>query len=75
MQHDAIDRLGVRKILTQPELLAQVEADVHLVATIVSLAHLIPSRTKETARMVVRKVLESLEKKLRPQLVAAISGV
>src|SRR5512147_2958921 len=49
MQKDALERLGLRQMLLEPELLATVEADIHLVATIVSLASIIPQRTRETA--------------------------
>ena len=38
MQQDAIDRLGLKRLLLEPELLAEVEPDVHLVATLVSLS-------------------------------------
>src|SRR5437588_580885 len=64
MQKDALDRLGLQQLLMEPELLESVEPDVHLVATLLSLRHVIPSKTKETARQVVRKVVEELERKL-----------
>ena len=32
MQHDALERLDLRQMLLEPELLATVEPDVHLVA-------------------------------------------
>lgn len=74
MQRDALDRLGLRQMLTQPELLETVEADVHLVATLISLGRAIPDKTKETARGVVRKVVEDLERRLRNPLVQAVRG-
>src|SRR5947209_699612 len=37
MQRDAFDRLGLQQMLLQPELLAAIEPDVHLVATLLSL--------------------------------------
>jgi Mg-chelatase subunit ChlD len=51
-------------MLLEPELLENVEHDVHLVATLIALNSVIPARTKETARMVVRKVVEELEQRL-----------
>lgn len=74
MQKDALDRLGLRQMLLEPELLATVEADVHLVATIVSLASIIPQRTRETARSVVRKVVEEVERRLANALKQAVRG-
>jgi hypothetical protein len=52
MQRDAMERLGPRQMWLEPELLATVEAGVHLLATIVSLASIIPQRTRDTARAV-----------------------
>ncbi|MGH2485204.1 MAG: hypothetical protein ACRDHE_04230, partial [Ktedonobacterales bacterium] len=64
MQQDALQRLNLTQMLMQPELLETVEADVHLVASLLSLNRVMPAKTKETARQVVRKVFEELERKL-----------
>lgn len=74
MQKDAFERLGLHQMLTEPEFLESVEPDVHLVATLLSLSRVIPNKTKETARRVVRKVCEELEKKLRNPLIQAVRG-
>lgn len=74
MQRDALDRLGLRQMLLEPELLEQVEPDVHLVASLVSLASVIPARTRETARQVVRKVVDDLERRLRGPMHQAVRG-
>ncbi len=37
MQHDAIQRLGLRQLLLEPEVLGNVEPDMHLVSTLISL--------------------------------------
>jgi Mg-chelatase subunit ChlD len=74
MQQDAMERLGLREMLLQPEMLETVEADVHLVATLLSLNQVLPAKTKDTARKVVRKVVEELEKKLASPLRQAVMG-
>lgn len=74
MQKDALERLNLRQMLLQPELLETVEADIHLVSTLLSLNQVIPEQTKATARVVVRKVVEELEKKLEGPLRQAILG-
>ncbi|HEU0291850.1 MAG TPA: VWA domain-containing protein [Anaerolineales bacterium] len=74
MQKDALERLNLRQMLLQPEMLQSVEPDIHLVSTIISLNRVIPERTKETARMVVRKVVEELEKKLEGPIRQSIQG-
>lgn len=74
MQKDALERLNLRQMLLQPEMLESIEPDIHLVSTIISLNRVIPEKTKETARMVVRKVVEELEKKLEGPLRQAVLG-
>ncbi|WP_030579615.1 VWA domain-containing protein [Streptomyces anulatus] len=74
MQRDAIDRLGLAALLLEPEMLEAVEADVHLVGTLLSLNKAMPETTKETARVVVRKVVEDLEKRLESRTRATLTG-
>lgn len=74
MQRDALERLNLRQLLFEPESLEAIEPDVHLVGTLISLANVIPKKAKETARQVVRKVVDDLERKLRNPLTSAIRG-
>ena len=74
MQQDALERLGLKQLLLEPELLGEVEPDLHLVTTLMSLSSVIPGRTRETARMVVRKVVEDIEKRLAEPLRQAVHG-
>lgn len=74
MQKDALENLGLKQMLLEPEMLESVDADVHLVGTLLSLNSVIPSKTKETARLVVRKVVEDLKKRLEYPLLEAIKG-
>jgi Mg-chelatase subunit ChlD len=74
MQRDALERLGLQQLLIEPELLECVEPDVHLVATLLSLSRVIPSKTKETARQVVRKVVQEVERRLANPLIQAVRG-
>jgi Mg-chelatase subunit ChlD len=74
MQKDAIDRLGLASLLLEPEMLEAVQPDVHLVGTLLSLNRAMPETTKETARAVVRKVVEDLEKRLASRTRATLTG-
>lgn len=74
MQKDALERLDLRRMLMEPEMLEAVEPDVRLVADLISLANVMPGKTKETARLVVRKVVDELERKLAEPLRAAVMG-
>jgi Mg-chelatase subunit ChlD len=74
MQRDAMERLNLRQMLLQPEMLENAQPDVHLVANLVALSSVIPAGTKDTARAVVRKVVDELMKKLEEPMRSAVSG-
>ena len=74
MQKDALERLDLRRMLLEPEILEAVEPDVRLVADLISLGRVMPNKTKDTARMVVRKVVDELERRLAEPLRAAVMG-
>ena len=74
MQQDALKKLNLRKVLNQPELLAEIEPDINLVATLLSLKKVMNAETRETARQVVRQVVEELQKRLEFPLRQAIAG-
>jgi hypothetical protein len=74
MQRDAMDRLGLRQLLLEPEMLATVQPDVELVGTLMGLGRAIPARSRETARAVVRQVVDDLETRLAAPIRQAITG-
>lgn len=74
MQRDALERLKLREMLLQPEMLQAAQPDVHLVAQLVALASVIPAKTKDTARAVVRHVVQQLMDRLEEPLRGAITG-
>ena len=77
IQQDAIERRGLKQLLFEPEMLKNVQPNVQLVGTLMSLKGQIPERTKETARMVVRAVVEqiklALEQKIRQAVLGALN--
>ncbi|MEN9936307.1 MAG: hypothetical protein RLZZ387_2886 [Chloroflexota bacterium] len=74
MQRDALERLNLRQMLLQPELLELVTPDVHLVASLLALRSVLPEQTRETARQVVRRVVEELQRKLAGPTRQAVAG-
>ncbi|MFC4160313.1 VWA domain-containing protein [Chitinimonas lacunae] len=74
MQQDALEKLDLRRMLLEPEMMEAVTPDVHLAATLISLADVMPAQVKETARVVVGKVLAELERRLAEPLRSAITG-
>lgn len=67
IQRDAFERLDLKQMLMEPEFLKSIEADVNLVADLISLCNVMPSKTKDVARSViadiVAKLIERLERK------------
>lgn len=74
IQQDAIDRKGMQQLLFEPEMLRNVQPNVQLVGTLMSLKGQIPERTKETARMVVRAVVEKIKLALEQKIRQAVMG-
>jgi Mg-chelatase subunit ChlD len=74
LQQDAIDRLNLRQLLLEPEVLEAVEPDVHLVSTLLALSAVLPEETRQTARLVVRKVVDDLERRLAQRTRQAVTG-
>jgi Mg-chelatase subunit ChlD len=74
LQRDAIDRLHLRQLLLEPELLESIEPDVHLVGTLLSLNRIMPETTKATARHVVAAVVAEVERRIANRTRAAVSG-
>jgi Mg-chelatase subunit ChlD len=74
MQRDALERLGLKQLLLEPELLGEAEPDIHLVTMLMSLSRVIPARTRETARFVVRIVVQDIERRLAEPLRQAVHG-
>jgi Mg-chelatase subunit ChlD len=74
MQRDAIDRLNLRQLLLEPELLSSIEPDVHLVGTLLSLNKVMPETTKSTARQVVAQVVADVERRIAQRTRSAVAG-
>jgi Mg-chelatase subunit ChlD len=74
MQRDAIDRLNLKQLLLEPEMLSSIEPDVHLVGTLLSLNRLLPEQTKSTAHQVVGKVVAEVERRIANRTRSAVAG-
>src|SRR5207248_711677 len=74
VQKDAIERRGLKQLLFEPEMLAQVEPSVDLASMILSLKNLVPEKAKAAARELVRKVVEELRRRLEARMHQAVRG-
>lgn len=74
LQRDAIERFDLRQLLLEPELLREVEPDIHLATLLVELHHLLPDATRATARQVVARVVDQLTERLAARTRQAVRG-
>ncbi|MCU0710569.1 MAG: VWA domain-containing protein [Pirellula sp.] len=74
IQKDAFTRLGLKQMLLEPEFLAAMQADVNLVADLMSLKGMIPDKVKQTAREVIEKVVRELMERLERKTAEALRG-
>lgn len=74
IQKDAFERKGLRQLMLEPEFLATLEADVELVADLVTMRNIMPAKAKDTARIVVNKVVQQLMERLQRKTAETIRG-
>jgi hypothetical protein len=74
LQRDAVERLDLRQLMLEPELLAAVEPDIGLVTMLVELNRILPDETRATARQVIAQVLAEIEHRLADQTRQAVRG-
>ena len=61
-------------MLFEPEVLATVKPDIQLVGTLLSLKGKIPEKTKDTARLLVKAVVDELVQRLQEDIRRAVTG-
>ncbi|MBV9974636.1 MAG: VWA domain-containing protein [Hyphomicrobiales bacterium] len=74
VQKDAFERLGLKQMLLEPEFLGAVEADIDLVASLMSLRQIMPEKIKTTARQVIGKLVAQLMERLERKTAEAMRG-
>src|SRR3954468_24878951 len=74
LQKDAIERRGLKQLLFEPEILANVEPSLDLAATVLAMKNMVPEKAKSAARDLVRRVVEDVRKRLESQFTQAIRG-
>lgn len=74
VQRDAFERTELAELLLQPEIVPRLQPDVRLAATILSFKEQIPDEVKQTARDLIRQVVDELRRKLETQIVQTVIG-
>ena len=74
IQNDAIERKGLKQLLTEPEILENLEPDINMAATILLLKDQIPQRSKASARIYIKKIVEQINAMLVNDIQRAITA-
>ncbi|MFX3632773.1 MAG: VWA domain-containing protein [Candidatus Pristimantibacillus sp.] len=74
IQSDAIERKGLKELLFEPETLSRMKPDIKMVSTLLALRGQIPEKTKETARLFIRAVVDDITKRLESDIRRAVTG-
>ncbi|MBC2398630.1 hypothetical protein BD780_001729 [Clostridium tetanomorphum] len=74
IQSDAIERKNLTQLIFEPEVLKDVKPDISMVVTLLALRDQIPEETKDTARELVKRVVEDIEERLKNDMVKAVAG-
>ncbi len=74
LQRDAIERLELRQLLLEPEMIVALEPDLHLATLLVELNRLLPDTTRASARVVVAQVVDEIRRRFEARTAAAVQG-
>lgn len=74
IQTDAIERKGLKQLLFEPELLKNVQPNINLAVTLLSLRGHIPDKTKTIAREFIQEVVNDINKRLFNDIRKAVLG-
>ena len=75
IQKDAISRKGLDQLLYEPELIKELEPDINLISTLLSLKEQVPDSSKEAVRVLVKKVVAKIKLELDEDIRRSVSGV
>ena len=74
IQNDAIERKGLKQLLLEPETLSQVKPDIGMVGTLLSLKEMIPAKSKDQARALVKALVDEIMKSMENDMRRAVVG-
>ena len=74
IQSDAIERKGLKQLLFEPETLKNIKPDINMVTNLMALKGKIPGNAKDTARELVKAVVDEITKRLENDLRQAVIG-
>ncbi len=74
IQNDAIERKGLKQLLMEPEILENLEPDINMATTMLLLKDQIPQRSKASARIYIKKIVEQINAMLANDMQRAVTA-
>ncbi len=74
LQRDAAKKLGLAAMLSDPELMQHIEPDLQMVSQILAFSDTLPEETRDSAKQLVRQIVEEVQQRLAQPLRQAVSG-
>ena len=74
IEKHALDRYGLTELVTDKETLEKLEPNLELLKTLLTFRGLLKGAVLETARHIIRQVVEELKRKLETEVRRALSG-
>lgn len=74
IQGDAIERKGLKQLLFEPETLKNLEPDINLAATLMTLKNQIPKKSKESVRAFIAKIVEEINRQMENDIRRAVTA-
>lgn len=74
IQLDAIERLELVELLAEKEVAELIEVDINLVSAILTLRGALPEKVKQSARIIINRIVEKIKKKMETRMEKAYAG-
>lgn len=75
VQKDAMQLKGLKELLYEPEILENVEPDIYLVSTLLTLKEEVPEGAKEQVRKLIKKFVDDLQESLSEKIEPHVRGL
>lgn len=74
LQKDALNKYEISEMLTDPEILKNLEPDINLLSKLIAFHGIIPPKAKEQADLIIRKTAEEISRKLEDKVRKSFYG-
>ena len=75
VQKDAMQLKGLKELFYEPEILQNVEPDIHLVSTLLALKEEVPEESKEQVRALIKKFVDEIQQSMSEKIEQHVRGL